>query len=785
MNAIKRLWNRIGWPGMQGLTCTCHKQIARRRIHHTLCIGVFSLLVLLVPELATASSTVYKGGAPTPGTIGLLLPGGVLQSNPLVTAWIDAADEEGLRIETLTDAQFLALGTGTNAYRGVILPDQVHATASDALITAVKGYVTRGGQIMLVYDFGSLTSAGVYAPQKSRLSGLAGVDYILYDTLRDRTTGLGPITGLESRLRQWQVPPGKSMLFTTSSATPAAAINVSTASTAGPTQATQLDPGIAKATASQIDVLKSANLAATEALYLPVSAKNPGGLQGHDHAQQFRSDPFDKYVPATTATGIRAVPISTNLPITGGSKIPVIKPVIFDTARKLPVVPQTTALTTTSASSVLLPTAAAAVTDPVHVVSGYIYGALAYPTYVTQGTFAGLQLASSPQFGLAAGVNTVGSGKVLFVNLPLNYLKGRADGMLMHGFLHYFGNTMLGLPHLSSVPYAQPGMTLNWHLCSNFTTEMAQLTGQGVFNNGPFSVHITAGPDTVAFGDGLGWNLPNNVPAQQMLRTLEKQGHQIGNHGGWIHDYYGDNVSETNQSTFQQYLELNSTAVRAVMGHASLEYAAPQGNSPTWATNWIEQNGDIVAYSLGHTGLGPTRNYFNGKVSNPDLWLDPVMPLGLYATFEEFIFYGVPKQDVTNWYKALIDFSVTNRTNRLIYMHPPGAAQWSDVVLTMLNYAKTRQQAGKFRWYTMADMAYFMDLRQEVKWNETAGISGSRQYTASHPLNLAAMSWIFPKVKFAKPIITSGNATVSDGGDGNWLVVANGGTSLGFRAVPL
>ncbi len=780
MNVIKQLWNRICWSCVQVRTCECHKQAAWHRIRRNVWIGLLSLMVALAPDLAAASSTVYNGGAPTPGTIALLLPDGVVRSNPLVTAWIDAADEEGLRIETLTDSQFLALGTGTNAYRGVILPDQVHVTASDALVTAVQGYVTRGGQAMLVFDFGALTSAGVYAAQKSRLSSLAGVDYILYDTLRDQTTGLGPIIGFESRLRQLQVPPGKSMLYSASGATPALA-----ASTAAPTRTAQLDPAMSIASVSQIDVLKTANLNATEALYLPANAKNPGGLQGHNHVQQFRSDPFDKYVSVRTATGIKAVPISTNLQSTGGSKTPIIKPIVFDTAHKLSLVKNTTGFTPTSATSFQSLAAAVVISDPVHVISGYIYGALAYPTYVTQGTFAGLQLASSPQFGLAAGVNTVGSGKVLFVNLPLTYLKGSSDGMLMHGFLHYFGNTMLSLPHLSSVPYAQPGLTLNWHLCSNFTSDMAQLTGQGVFNNGPFSVHITAGPDTVAIGDGLGWNLPNNLPAQQMLRTLETQGHQIGNHGGWIHDYYGDNVSETNQSTFQQYLELNSTAVRSAIGHASLEYAAPQGNSPTWATNWIEQNGVTGTYSLGHTGLGPTRNYLNGKASNPDLWLEPVMPLGLYATFEEFIFYGVPKQDVNNWYKALIDFNVANRTNRLIYMHPPGAAQWSDVVLTMLNYAKTQQQAGKFRWYTIADMAYFMDLRQEVKWSETAGVSGSRQYTASHPLSLAAMSWIFPKTKFAKPIITSGTATVSDGGDGNWLVVAGGGKALGFRAVPL
>ncbi|MEC5218441.1 hypothetical protein RCH09_003412 [Actimicrobium sp. GrIS 1.19] len=748
--------------------------------------AVFLALLSLTPAYGLA----LTNGVPSPGTIGLLLPDGTATTNPQVMSWLDAADEEGLRVETLTDTQFLALGNGSNAYRGIILPDQVHVSATDALIAAIQGYVTRGGQVMLVYDFGALTPAGAYAVPKSRLSSLAGVDYLLYDELRDRTTGLGPLTGFESILRQWQVPPGKSMLFT-STASPLAA---SSAATSGAMLAAQLDPTDAKATATRIGVLKGANLAANQALYLPSSPANPGGVIGYDHAQQFRGNPYDAHVTVRTEQGLVAAKISTNLPVVSGSKTPALKPVSFNATRKLTLVDATTPLTANMAGvakSALATTESAAIAlgspapDPVHAVSGYIYGVLTYPSFVTRGNFAGLQLASAPQFGLAAGVNTVGSGKVLFVNLPVNYLKGSSDAMPMHGFLHYFANTMLKLPHLSSLPNALPGLTLNWHLCSNFTTDMAALTQQGVFTHGPFSIHITAGPDTVAFGDHLGWNLPGNPQAQQMLRSLEAQGHRIGNHGGWIHDYYGENVSETNQATFQQYLVLNNNAVDAALGHATIEYAAPQGNSPTWATDWIEQHGAIGSYALSHTGVGPTRNYIGGLRRNPALWLEPVMPLGEWATFDEFIYYGIPKTDVSSWYQSLIDFSIRNRTNRLIYMHPPADEQWSDVVLAMLNYAKTKKQAGKFSWYTIADMSAFMTTRSKIKWTEAIAANGNCQFAASHPTSLARLSWIFPKSAFAKPVITAGSANVSDGGDGNWLVVATSGTTLNFRATPL
>ncbi len=725
-------------------------------------------------------------GVPAPGAIGLLLPDGLTSSDPAVVAWLDTAREEGLRIETLTDSQFLALGTGTNAYRGVIFPDRLHVVASDALVAAVQGYVNRGGQAMLVYDFGALTDGGLYAVPKSRLSILAGVDYVLYDELRDRTVGLGPITGFESLFRKIQVPPGKSVPFVTSAPT---ALAATTTSRAAAVQGGSLSAG---AVATQTGVLKMAGLASNQALYLPVHAQNPGGLAAYDHAQQFKADLIDKHAILRTATGPVASkipqPTSSGAPLPGSSA-PLIS---FAAAKILPEVSgmnlhttATTALVTRSNNLTPLAVPQTVIsTDSVHAISGYIYGALTYPSFVTRGAFAGTVLANSPQFGLVAGVNRIGSGKVLFVNTPLTFLKGANDGMLMHGLLHYFSNDMLRLPRLSSVPDARPGLTLNWHLCSNFMAEMTQLIGQGVFQNGPFSVHITAGPDTVAFGDRLGWNLPLNPPAQQMLRDLEARGHKIGNHGGWIHDYYGANASEMNQATFQQYLVLNKNAVDAVIGHATIEYAAPQGNSPSWAMNWLEDNGIVGTYFLGGTGLGPTRNYVDGVLKNPALWVNPVMPFGLYATFEEFSAFNVPKQSVIDWYRQLTDFTIQNRTNRLIYMHPQGAAPWSDVVLGLLSYARAQQLAGKFAWYTISDIDNFMTARNKVVWNEAVNRAGVRQFSASHPANLARMSWLFPKVAFARPVVTSGKATVSDGGD-SWIVVATGGKLLNFNARPI
>ncbi|MEO6383716.1 MAG: hypothetical protein ABIO30_04585, partial [Thermomonas sp.] len=93
----------------------------------------------------------------------------------------------------------------------------------------------------------------------------------------------------------------------------------------------------------------------------------------------------------------------------------------------------------------------------------YEYGAVAYPSFVTRGAYQGRRLLSGPNGNLIAGVSAYGKGQVLFVNLPLGYLKLRSDGMLLHGFLSWFGEELGGLPRLLSVPQGVGGMILNWH----------------------------------------------------------------------------------------------------------------------------------------------------------------------------------------------------------------------------------------------------------------------------------------------------------------------------------
>ena len=703
----------------------------------------------------------------------LLLPDGLALTDSRVGVWTDAAKEQGYSMSILRNAELLQLGAGARAtYSGIIIPDQIQVTMSDALISTIQSYVTQGGNILLVYDAGALNPAGFYAVPKSRFSDMVGVDYVLYDQLLDRTVGLGPVTGLVSTLRSLLVGPGKSMPHTASS-TVVAAFHEGT---------------------SARRVAANANIGGARpgliASFLPASPANPGGLAGHDHGQYFTPAPPSPLTPDRL----------TGRP--GRGLQPGGKPLTHKNAlQREPVAGVTPARFSKSALQTLTRSlgdgaplaqakafrvqATVPVADSVHSISGYVYGPLSYPSFVTQGAAQGAMLMASPEHGLVASSRAVGAGNVLFVNLPLTYLKLSDDAMPLHGFVHLFARGLLRQPRLTGVPNGLGGLVFNWHLDSNAALQpMQTLKDMGVWNHKPFSMDMTAGPDTIVTGDKLGFDLPNNLRAQQFLKEFVAGGHEVGSHGGWIHDYYGINANESNPAEFLPYLTLNRNAIEAVIKRPIREYSAPQGNNPLWSLNWLVSNGVGSYYTLSHTGTAPTLSYRGGQLVVPSLWAVPLMPFGVAATFEEFSELNVTPSEMSQWYAELIDFAVANNTSRMIYAHPPGAMQYPTVMTSMLGYAKQKQQANIFRWYTMTRLASFMTTRSQTVWESSLSATGRMRVTASHPSNLNSLTWAYAKNRYARPVVVSGNISVVDQG-AEWLVQVNSGKSAVFEAAAL
>jgi hypothetical protein len=98
----------------------------------------------------------------------LLIPDQIAASDSHVRLWLDAASEEGLHIEPVHDSEFVRPISPRNHCAGVILPDEIHKEASDVFVGSIQNYVANGGNLMLVYDAGTLSNEDA-----TRRSGLA------------------------------------------------------------------------------------------------------------------------------------------------------------------------------------------------------------------------------------------------------------------------------------------------------------------------------------------------------------------------------------------------------------------------------------------------------------------------------------------------------------------------------------------------------------------------------------------------------------------------------------
>ena len=410
-------------------------------------------------------------------------------------------------------------------------------------------------------------------------------------------------------------------------------------------------------------------------------------------------------------------------------------------------------------------------------VVGYKYGRLHYPVFVTDGDFKGLRLVQGDGDSLLAGVHGVGRGVVLFINLPLTYLKLRTDGLFLATFMRYFAQDIAQLPQLSPMPDARGALVMNWHIDSAAAVPaMQKLSALGAFDQGPYSVHLTTGPDVDRPGDRGGMDLANNPTMQEWVRRFSERGDEIGSHGGWIHNEFGRLIGTQDRALSTALIERNSAAIRDTSGRAVREYSAPTGNHPAWVTPWLREHGINAYYFTGDIGMPPTRSYQDGQRGPSDIWAFPVLSYGSDAAFEEAQARKVPEDDVAAWLRDVSDYCADNRSVRLVYFHPPGIALFPQAFKRWLEHTVKLVRAERLRWTTMTRYADFANRRLKVQWR-LARVGGALRLEASHPTSLAHMSWLLPAQRFGQPKVLEGSAEVTRDGD-FWRVVADGTRQL-------
>jgi hypothetical protein len=380
---------------------------------------------------------------------------------------------------------------------------------------------------------------------------------------------------------------------------------------------------------------------------------------------------------------------------------------------------------------------------------------------------------------VAAGIHRYGSGDVLFVNLPIGNLALQTDGLLLHCFLRYFAVTRLELPYMDSAPDGVGGVVMNWHIDSRFVLPAVEkMYLDGVFRHGPFSIDITAGPDLDLPHDGHGIDVEHNPEARKWIQFFLSRGYAVGSHGGWIHNYFGSNVSESNEKEFVHYLVLNKSAIEAVTHQPVTEYSAPVGNQPKWVTRWLEQRGVLGYYFVGNTGMGPTQTYRDGVKQDRTIWSFPILPFGDAASLEEMRREGLSEKMVSNWFSQTTAFVAQEHEIRLLYSHPQDVPSHFQLALkSWFQQTDALARDGEFRWYTITEVARFLNRRSEARWIFQRTNNGVARFEATHPQSLAHITWIFPKQRYGKPILVSGLAEVHASGN-NWLVVAGEGKDL-------
>ncbi|BDT69926.1 hypothetical protein os1_41180 [Comamonadaceae bacterium OS-1] len=433
--------------------------------------------------------------------------------------------------------------------------------------------------------------------------------------------------------------------------------------------------------------------------------------------------------------------------------------------------------------SPLVSTQSAPQADEELAVVSYNYGRLRYPVFATSGAFDGQRLMHFEGGGLLAGVHTLGEGKVLFVNLPLGYLKLRTDGFFLHSFLRYFAQDMAQLPQLSALPEAQGALIMNWHIDSaKAEPAMEKLEALGIFEQGPYSVDLTAGPDVDTVGDGAGMDLDHNPRMQAWVRRFVARGDEIGSHGGWIHNAFGLVVDKQPAERSIPLIQKNLASVQAVSERPVREYSAPVGNHPAWVTQWLHDHGIHAYYSTGDIGMAPTRSYQDEKRGPADTWAFPVLSYGTYGTFEDAQAAHQSERDIATWLKDVADYCAQYRTVRLVYFHPPGIAMFPLAFKEWMQHTASLLRSKTLRWITMAQYADFANQRLQVQWAITPDpeLPGAQLLSAEHPHSLAHMAWLLPMQRYAQPVVLEGLAQI-DNDSRYWRVVAGPSATLRLR----
>lgn len=308
-------------------------------------------------------------------------------------------------------------------------------------------------------------------------------------------------------------------------------------------------------------------------------------------------------------------------------------------------------------------------------------------------------------------------GAAVYVNMPLGKYKLRSDDLTLRSVLRTFLIRYARIPRLVNSPGGEGGIVFNLHICSGaYFQKLIVMMMQGLFQNDlPFSIHITAGPDTYKLGDGMGFFAENKFRGRPVLEVLQNYG-EIGSHGGWTHNFFAYNLQYLPEKTAFEMLDWNFQALENVTGKKVVEYSDPGGNHPFWVNKHLEELGVKAYYYAGDTGTSPTHPRLDQNYAGDKMWAFPITPYREYASLEELERGHVPPEEVKQWMDDLIDFSAEERSIRMIYTHPSDTPFALEAMRAFEEKAASEQRKGRITVAPMSQFADFLNRRAGTTW---------------------------------------------------------------------
>lgn len=359
--------------------------------------------------------------------------------------------------------------------------------------------------------------------------------------------------------------------------------------------------------------------------------------------------------------------------------------------------------------------------DKENMISSYGYGRLKFTharTRLLDADEVAFDLSPEGRVAVITQKFYSGGGAVVFANLKLGFHKLMSDDLTLRSVLRTFLVRFARLPRLVNTPEGKGGIVLNFHLDSNaHLRPLRAMLQWGIFRPDlAYSIHITAGPDTYRPGDGLGFHAASPNKGRPWVTMLEKYG-AIGAHGGWIHNYFAENLEKMPREEAFRYLKLNFDTLEEITGKKVVEYSAPAGNHPPFVNQWLEQRGAVAYYSSGDTGSSPTRSFMNGQPVSGRLWSFPITPFREYAALEELMAARVPLAETKEWLKELLDFVEKEHVIRLIYTHANKAEYALKALAYFAQRASSDQEAGKLLVWPMSRFAEFLNRHEKTSFS--------------------------------------------------------------------